>query len=52
MTLQTPLHAATITLPVAGMTCASCVGRVEQALRAVPSVADATVNMATGRAQV
>ncbi|HMO09418.1 MAG TPA: heavy metal-associated domain-containing protein, partial [Paracoccaceae bacterium] len=34
------------------MTCASCVGRVEQALRAVPSVADATVNMATGRAQV
>jgi len=41
-----------LTLPVEGMTCASCVGRVEQALRAVPGVAHATVNLATERAEV
>lgn len=37
---------------VGGMTCASCVGRVERALRAVPGVVDATVNLATERASV
>ncbi|WP_430912272.1 heavy metal translocating P-type ATPase [Methylobacterium sp. sgz302541] len=37
---------------VEGMTCASCVGRVERALKAVPGVADATVNLATERASV
>ncbi len=42
--------AATIELVVAGMTCASCVGRVEQALKAVPGVAEAAVNLATERA--
>ena len=36
-----------IRLPVAGMTCASCVSRVEKALLAVPGVADAQVNLAT-----
>jgi Cu+-exporting ATPase len=35
------------TLPIGGMTCASCAGRVEKALRAVSGVADATVNLAT-----
>jgi Au+-exporting ATPase len=39
-------------LPIEGMTCASCVGRVERALRAVPGVEQATVNLATQRAQV
>jgi Cu+-exporting ATPase len=39
-------------LPVQGMTCASCVRRVEQALSAVPGVTEATVNFATRRAQV
>jgi len=34
-------------LPVAGMSCASCVARVERALRAVPGVAEASVNLAT-----
>ncbi len=29
--------AATISLPIDGMTCASCVGRVERALQAVPT---------------
>ncbi|MFN7147258.1 MAG: heavy-metal-associated domain-containing protein, partial [Myxococcota bacterium] len=39
-------------LPVAGMTCASCVVRVERALERVPGVAEATVNYATQRARV
>ncbi|WP_195827825.1 heavy-metal-associated domain-containing protein, partial [Bordetella pertussis] len=34
------------------MTCASCVGRVERALKAVPGVSDAVVNLATERADV
>ncbi|MBX3607896.1 MAG: copper-translocating P-type ATPase [Piscinibacter sp.] len=37
----------TLSLPVEGMTCASCVGRVERALQKVPGVAAATVNLAT-----
>ncbi|UUZ46831.1 heavy-metal-associated domain-containing protein [Massilia sp. B-10] len=40
------------TLDVGGMTCASCAGRVEKALRAVPGVSDASVNLATERATV
>ena len=39
-------------LRIDGMTCASCVGRVERALAKVPSVRAASVNLATGRAQV
>ncbi len=39
-------------LTVSGMTCASCVGRVERALKAVPGVTDASVNLATERATV
>ena len=37
---------------VTGMTCASCAGRVERALKQVPGVAGATVNLATERAHV
>src|SRR5205085_5901556 len=40
------------TLHVDGMTCASCVRRVEKALEAVPGVADASVNLATEEASV
>jgi Cu+-exporting ATPase len=40
------------TLQVTGMTCASCVAHVEKALKAVPGVTDATVNLATGAARV
>ena len=40
------------TLAVEGMTCASCAGRVERALAAVPGVAEATVNLATEAATV
>jgi P-type Cu+ transporter len=41
-----------LNLPIEGMTCASCVARVERALRAVPGVAAASVNLATERAQL
>lgn len=41
----------TVDLAIGGMTCASCVGRVEKALRTVPGVLDASVNLATERAQ-
>lgn len=37
---------------IKGMSCASCVGHVERALRGVPGVSDATVNLATERATV
>ena len=40
------------TLPVEGMTCASCVARVEKALAAIPGVDEATVNIATEVATV
>jgi P-type Cu+ transporter len=39
-------------LQVEGMTCASCVGRVERALKRVPGVVAAEVNLATERARV
>jgi|TARA_R110001583_G_scaffold56489_2_gene170379 Au+-exporting ATPase len=42
----------TIELAIGGMTCASCVGRVEKALKAVPGVTEAVVNLATERATV
>jgi Cu+-exporting ATPase len=42
----------TTEIPVQGMTCASCVRRVERALSAVPGVTNATVNFATRRASV
>ena len=48
MSMTTP----TRTLPIDGMHCASCVGRVEQALRAVPGVDAADVNLATERATI
>ena len=41
-----------IELAIEGMTCASCVRRVENALAAVPGVAQAQVNLATERARV
>ena len=39
-------------LRVTGMTCASCVATIERALRASPGVEHATVNLATGIANV
>lgn len=42
----------TVVLQIEGMTCASCVGRVERALTKVPGVLQASVNLATESAQV
>ncbi|MFC7514396.1 heavy metal translocating P-type ATPase [Herbaspirillum sp. GCM10030257] len=41
-----------VSLSITGMTCASCVARVEKALKKVPGVQDASVNLATEKAQV
>jgi Cu+-exporting ATPase len=41
-----------ITIGIDGMTCASCVARVERALKRVPGVLSAEVNLATERATV
>ena len=43
---------AQATLPILGMTCASCVSRVERALRKPPGVLKADVNLATEKATV
>jgi P-type Cu+ transporter len=42
----------TIDIGIGGMTCASCVMRVEKALKKVPGVQSATVNLATESARV
>ena len=56
MNAATTLSSATATtdttLLVEGMTCASCVMRVEKALKKVPGVAAASVNLATEKATV
>ena len=44
--------AAPVSLDIEGMTCASCVNRVEKALLKVPGVESASVNLATERATV
>lgn len=43
---------AQTTVSVGGMTCATCVLHVERALRKVPGVVDASVNLATERATI
>jgi len=47
-----PAVSQSVTLAIEGMSCASCVGRVERALAAVPGVTSATVNLATETAQI
>ncbi|MGH2401496.1 MAG: heavy metal translocating P-type ATPase [Candidatus Limnocylindria bacterium] len=44
--------ATELTLPVVGMTCASCVNRIERFLSRADGVAEANVNLATERATV
>lgn len=46
------VHTKPISIDIEGMTCASCVARVEKALLKVPSVSSASVNLATERATV
>jgi len=40
------------TLLIEGMTCASCVTRLERVLQKVPGVVDASVNLATEKARI
>ncbi|MFF0950835.1 heavy metal translocating P-type ATPase [Rhizobium leguminosarum] len=42
----------TLEMLVVGMTCASCVSRVERALKVVPGVVEASVNLATEKATI
>jgi Cu+-exporting ATPase len=42
----------TVEMSVLGMTCAACARRIEKALRAVPGVKEASVNLAVNRASV
>ncbi len=44
--------ARTWSFGVRGMTCAACAGRIEKALRKLPGVLDANINLATEQAQV
>ncbi len=41
-----------ISLPIAGMSCASCVGHVEKALTQLPGVTDVVVNLGLGKASL
>jgi Cu+-exporting ATPase len=47
-----PEPAAEIELPIVGMTCASCVNRIERFLNNTPGVTEATVNLATEMATI
>ncbi len=46
------VNEASLSLEVEGMTCASCVARVEKALKKTPGVVGAEVNLATEKAEV
>jgi P-type Cu+ transporter len=52
MPTSTSPTTAEYVIQIGGMTCASCVGRVERALTTIEGVADASVNLATERARV
>ena len=51
-TVEAPPATQDVTLPVTGMTCASCVRRIEKALGRVDGVREANVNLATEKAHV
>ena len=52
MNIQNNPAGNSVSLPVSGMTCAGCAGRVERALAAVPGVTEARVNLATKKAML
>jgi P-type Cu+ transporter len=45
-------HAHELTLPIGGMTCASCVSHVEKALKEVRGVSSVVVNLGTNKATI
>ncbi|MBB3985423.1 Cu+-exporting ATPase [Sagittula marina] len=47
-----PARAADVTLSIASMSCASCVGRADKALAAIPGVLEVNVNLASETATV
>ena len=49
---QKDAHSELFTLDIGGMTCASCVGRVEKALDKISGVEAASVNLATEQAKI
>ena len=49
---STPGPIEVVQLPISGMTCASCVNRIERFVNRVDGVAEATVNLATEQARV
>jgi Cu+-exporting ATPase len=52
MTISKDSDSELFTLDIGGMTCASCVGRVEKALDKIPGIEAATVNLATEQARI
>ena len=52
MNPQKDTNSELFTLDIGGMTCASCVGRVEKALDKIPGVEAASVNLATEQAKI
>jgi len=51
-TSLSPVPPTSLDIGIGGMTCASCVTRVEKALKKVPGVTEASVNLATESARV
>jgi heavy metal translocating P-type ATPase len=52
LTMNEHVQAKPLSIDISGMTCASCVARVEKSLLKVPGVTAASVNLATERATV
>jgi len=52
MSMPTATNPDFYTLDIGGMTCASCVGRVEKALGKIPGLEAVTVNLATEQARI
>jgi Cu+-exporting ATPase len=50
--LEEPAETREVTLPIEGMTCASCVARIEKAVGKVAGVTEASVNLTTEKALI